>query len=100
MPASKIMLEKSFAVNYKAESVDIQGGKIVLDLDFSSKVYKNIDKNSLSASFRGMTAGQISQSVSDSLGDQVSKVQVHLWPFWVTKAPNSQKVIKIDLKFD
>jgi len=100
MPDSKTMLDKSYSISYKAQSVDIQDGKMVLDLEFSSKVYQGIDKNSLVSSFRGMTAAQINDSINNSFGEQVSKVKVSLWPFWVTTAPRNQKVINIDLKFE
>ena len=100
MPDSKTLLEKSFAVSYNPKSIDITGGKMILDINFSSAIYQSIDKNSLASSFMGMTASQINNSISDSFGEQVSKVKINLWPFWVTKAPRSQKVINIELKFD
>ena len=100
MPDSKTLLEKSYSISYNSKSVDIQGGKIILDLDFSYKIYQNIDKNSLISSFGGMTASQINDSINNNFGDQVSKVKVNLWPFWVTKAPRSQKIINVELKFE
>lgn len=100
MPDSKTLLEKSYTISYKPKTADITGGKIVLDIDFSSKIYQNIDKNSLISLFRGMTASQINDSINNNFGDQVSKVKVNLWPFWVIRAPRSQKAINIDLKFE
>ncbi|MEK7562530.1 MAG: hypothetical protein AAB509_02540 [Patescibacteria group bacterium] len=100
MPDSKTLLEKSHTINYKPKSIDISGGKMVLDIDFSSEIYQNIDKNSLSVSFMGMTASQINNSISSEFGEQVSKTKINLWPFWVAKAPKNQKVINIDLKFE
>ncbi len=100
MPDSKTLLEKSYNINYNQKSVDIQGGKMVLDVDFSSKIYQNIDKNSLVSLFMGMTASQINDSVDNNFGDQVSKVKINFWPFWVTSAPRNQKVINIELKFE
>lgn len=100
MPDSKTLLEKSFAMSYSPKSVDITGGKMILDINFSSSIYQNIDKNSLSSSFMGMTAKQINDSINSSFGDQVSKVKVSLWPFWVKEVPKTQKVIKIELKFE
>jgi len=100
MPDSKTLLEKSYSISYNPKTVDISGGKMILDIDFSSRIYQNIDRNSLISLFRSMTASQINDSVNNSFGDQVSKVKVNLWPFWVTKAPRNQKVINVELKFE
>jgi len=100
MPETKTLLEKSYSIKYVTKSVDISGGKMILDLDFSSKIYQNIDRTSLTSSFMGMTASQINSSISNKFGDQVSKINVNLWPFWVTSAAQNQKVINIELKFE
>ena len=93
------LLENTFKVNYSAGAVDISGGKAMLNLDFSSGVYQQIDKNSMALSVMGKDAGQISQLISDSLGDNVSKIKINFWPFWVTSAPNTQKAVQVELKF-
>lgn len=100
MPDLKTLLEKSYAISYTPESIDITGGKMVLSIDFSSKIYRNIDKNFLVSSFRGMTASQINNSINSNFGEQVSKVKINFWPFWVVKAPRNQKVINVELKFE
>jgi len=100
MPDSKTLLEKSFTVSYSPKSIDITGRKMILDINFSSAIYQNIDKNSLASSFMGMTEKQINDSISNSFDGQISKVKINLWPFWVTKAPRSQKAITVDLRFE
>lgn len=100
MPDKKTMLDQSFTVNYKVDTADIRGGKIVLNLDFSSKIYQSIDKISLVSQFKGLSASQIDNAISSSFGENVSKAQVKLWPFWVTKAPKTPKFININLKFE
>ena len=99
MPDGKTLLSNSFKINYSASTVDISGGKATLNLSFSSGVYQNIDKNSMSLSLLGENASQINETINSSLGDQVSKIQIKFWPFWVTSAPNNQNVVNIDLKF-
>jgi hypothetical protein len=99
MPENKVMLEDSLATAYSASVVDVSGGKATINLDISSGVYQNIDKNSLKISLFGKNSEQIKQVISNTLQDQLLDTQVKLWPFWVTKAPNSQKVVNIDLKF-
>jgi flagellar basal body-associated protein FliL len=99
MPDGKTMLDSSFNIDYSASTVDVSGGKATLNLDFSSGIYQNIDKNSIGLSLLGENANQITETINNSLGDQVSKVKINFWPFWVSSAPNSQKAINIQLKF-
>ncbi len=99
-PDGKILLDSSFNLSYSASKIDIPGGKMVLDSIFSSGVYQSIDKNSMSLSLVGKNAIQINKSVSSALGDQLSKVEVNFWPFWVFRAPNNQKAVNVTLKFE
>ncbi|MGA2418252.1 MAG: hypothetical protein ABSF55_03375 [Candidatus Staskawiczbacteria bacterium] len=99
MPEGDTLLNNSFKINYSASAVDVSGGKATLNLNFSSGVYQNIDKNSLSLSMLGENASQINQTLNNSLQDQMSKVQINFWPFWVTKAPDNQNRINVELKF-
>ena len=100
MSDEKTMLDSSYAINYKPDTIDITDGKMVLNIEFSAAVYKSIDKNFLSLNLKNMTGSQINDKITDSFGDQVLKVKVNFWPFWVTKAPNNQKAIGVSLKFD
>jgi len=99
MPEGKTLLDSNLKIDYSASTVDVSGGKAVLNLDFSSGVYKNIDKNSLSLSMLGENADQMRVTIANSLEDQVSNTKISFWPFWVTSAPNSQKAVNIELEF-
>jgi len=99
MPEGKTLLDSSFKINYSAGTVDVSGGKVTLNLDFSSGIYQNIDKNSLSLSMLGENANQIKQTINSTLGDQASKIQINFWPFWVASAPNNQNAVNIELEF-
>jgi len=99
IPEGKTLLDNSFKINYSASAVDISGGKLSLNLDFSSGTYQSVDKNSLALSLIGENANQIAQTINNALGDQVSKTDIKFWPFWVTSAPNNQKAVRVELKF-
>ena len=99
MPDGKTLLENSFVVNYSASKVDISGGKVILNLDFSAGTYQAVDKNSLSLLLIGKNVNQVNETINSNFGGQVSKTETNLWPFWVTSVPNSQKAINIELKF-
>lgn len=101
MQESETILDKSFTLTYKVNgAIDVKKGTGKVDLDFSSEVYQNIDKNSLSLSLRGKNPAQIDQIIDERLGDQITKIKVKFWPFWVVKSPQKQKAIKIELMFD
>jgi hypothetical protein len=99
-PDGQTVLEKDFKIDYAVNSADTSSGKMSLNLSFSSGAYQNIDQNSLALSLTGKSADQINQTISGNLEDQISKVKVSLWPFWVTKSPNNQKAVNIKLKFE
>lgn len=100
MSDSNIILDKSFKIEQSASSVDIKKGKATIDLNFSAGTYQTIDRNILVSQIRNRTSSEINQIINDNLGEKISKVKVNLWPFWVTKSPNNQKVIQVNLKFD
>jgi hypothetical protein len=95
----KTLLDSSFKMDYSASTVDVSGGKATLNLNFSSGAYQNIDKNSLALSLMGQNADQINQTITSQFGNNVSKVKINFWPFWVRSAPNNQTATVIELKF-
>ena len=97
--SEKDLLDDSFKIDYSASLVDVSGGKATLDLKFSSGAYQSINENSLALSLLGKNANQIDETIKGSQGDGVSKTKISFWPFWVTSAPNSQKAVHINLKF-
>ena len=100
MPDSKTMLTSSFKADYTVKSLDIDKGKIVLNLNFSSGIYQNINKNILIPLLTDKNSEQINEAINDRLGVEISNLKVNFWPFWVTKSPKSQKAVKIELKFE
>lgn len=100
MPDGKTLLDTSLKISYSDITVDIPSGKATLILDFSSGIYQNIDKNSITLSLIGKNASQINETISSRLGDQLSKIEIKFWPFWVTHAPKNQKVVNVILRFE
>jgi len=99
MSEGKTLIDNSLGVSYLASTVDVSGGKIALNLEFSGGVYQKIDKNALSLSLFGENEEQIKRTIGSNLSDQASKIEVKLWPFWVKSAPSNQNKIQIELKF-
>ena len=100
IPEDMSILESSLKEDYSLSDVDFNAKKMTLNMDISIQVYRNIDENHISLSLLGQNTEQINQSVNNMLGDSVSKVETHFWPFWVKKSPNSQKAVHIQIKFE
>jgi len=99
MGSDKTILDSSFSSEYIVKSVDIADGTVEVESNFSSGVYKTINKNSLGLALVGKTSQEITEIVKSNLGDSQVRVNVKLSPFWVKSAPNSQKAIKIEVKY-
>jgi hypothetical protein len=99
LPDGKILLDNSFKDDYSATAVDVSGGKASLNVNFSSGIYSDIDKNAVALSLMGKDANQINETIGSSLGGEVSKIKINFWPFWVTKSPDSQGAVNVQLKF-
>lgn len=99
MGTDKTILDSSFTSDYSFDDADIADGNVVISVNFSSGVYKTINKNSLALSLMGKSADGITETVNANLADPNARVNVKFWPFWVKTAPQSQKAIKIELKF-
>ncbi len=99
MPTGKTLLDGSTKVDYSSNVIDISGGKATLNLNISLGAYQNIDKNAIGLSLMGENAEQIKQTITNNMGDQVSKTQIKFWPFWVSSAPNNQSAVHVFLKF-
>lgn len=100
MPDGKTLLDSSLSTDYSVASADTSEGTMTLNLNFSSGTYKGIDKNSVSLTLAGKSAKQINETIKSILGEELSKTEVKLWPFWVSKAPKNQKAINVNLKFE
>jgi hypothetical protein len=100
MQDKKVLVEKSFAVNYGADLVDFASGKIIISSDFSEKIYDQIDTADLLLSFRDKNEREIRDFVKNNFQDKISNVNVKFWPFWASRAPANKNKIKVDLKFE
>lgn len=96
----KTILEKSLVLDYPPETIDLKSGKINLNLKMSAEIYQTINTQEMSSSFKGKSSNQISNIVYSGLGQELSRLKINFWPFWVKKAPKNQDRIKIELNFE
>ncbi len=94
----KKLLSETLRIGYQVESIDLVDGQIILNLDFSGEVYPDIDKTVAQQAFSGKTLFEIETFLKNQT--QIIKSEVKFWPFWIEKAPNDTKKIKIELELE
>lgn len=93
----KEMEEKSLKVDYKAEVLKLDLGKIDLSLDIVAKVYPKIDFLQLK---KGLAGKKVEETKIFLLSKpEVSKVKINLFPFWINRIPEDMKRIEIFYSF-
>jgi hypothetical protein len=88
----------SLQTNYSPESVDFNAGKIILKLNFSAKIYSDIDTNSLKQIIKNKTLTETKTILENQ--PKVEKVDLKPWPFWVKKVPDNLDRIQVQLSID
>ncbi len=93
--SKKKMQEDSLKINYKFYSIDWESKKIILDLDFSAKIYPDINENVLKKAILGKSLKETQILLASQ--PYVEKSEVKLWPFWVKKIPKKEGKIEVNL---
>lgn len=96
-PADKKLNQESLKIDYSLGKIDIDSGKIYLNLNTSAKIFSEINENELKGNITGKTPLQIRDFLN--LKPQIEKIEIKLLPFWTKKAPTDINKIKIELKF-
>lgn len=96
----KSLLKESVSTSYIPETIDIKGGKITINLKMSASEYQSIDKIYLIDLFAGKSINEMRDVAKLLYGDEVAKIEINFWPFWVNKSPRNQDRIKIDMSFN
>lgn len=90
--------EKSTTVKITPENVNLSSGKIMVSLDISTKIYTDQDLAKVKEGLKGKTAAETKAILENTA--EISRVDVKLWPFWVTKIPEDLERINIGLSVD
>ena len=92
----KKLLPESLTISYQVESIDLENGQIILNLEFSGKVYSDVDEVVLKRSFSRKSLLEINTFLENQ--PQIIGSETKFWPFWIGKAPDEPKKIKIELE--
>ncbi len=94
IPKDKKLQTESLKIDFQAESTDLESEKTVLNLEFSAKIYLDIDFSLLRENLKGKSLEE-TKIILENQAD-IIKAQISAWPFWVRKIP--QDIEKIELK--
>ncbi|MFH1401867.1 MAG: hypothetical protein ABIG40_02805 [Parcubacteria group bacterium] len=96
-PDKKIQ-EESMSIVYNFDSSDIKTGKLVLNASFSSKIYSDLDKKSLTQTLAGESLTKAREVLTAQ--SEIAKVQIKSWPFWTNTIPKDLQKIDVRLILD
>jgi len=99
LEADKTILDSQLKTEYTLGEIDAKAGKVSIVFNFSCGTYKTVNTDSIELSLLGRNQIQINEIVTKTLPDQITKVQIRFWPFWVYSAPKNPKAVLVDLKF-
>ena len=96
----KKIREETLKTKYAAESVDIKNGKAAIALKSSVLIYQSINGNYLADIFSRKAEENIKEIIELKYGEQISKIEVDFWPFWVRRAPKNREKIDVVIQFE
>ena len=88
----------SLKIEYDAETVNLETGKVILSLDISAKTYSDLDLVSLKNNLRGKSLLETKIFLENQ--PAITKTKIEFWPFWVRKVPQDIDKIELQLRVD
>ncbi len=98
IPQEKELVAGALTIGYSVKDVDLEEGRMILDIEMTSEIYSAIDEVSLKEAVKDKRPDEI-KSVLGSF-PEIDKVGVRLWPFWINKSPENADRVKISLILD
>ncbi len=98
LPEGKKLYQESLKIDYFAETINLDSGKIILSLSLTAKAYSDVDLSNLKNNLGGKSLGEIKIFLENQ--PKIIKVEVKLWPFWVRSVPENPEKVKINLRVD
>jgi hypothetical protein len=89
---------ETLKVNFTPESINMNLGQIVLNLEISAKIYLDIDVVSIEKLILGKSIKETQILLENQ--PEVTKVEIKPWPFWLKNIPGDIKKTSLNLSFD
>lgn len=94
----KKLQEESLEINHSLESIDLESGKAVLNLETKAKIYSDVNLTELKKALSGRSLKE-SKIFLENL-PELSKIEIKYWPFWRRKAPEDIEKLEIRMRLD
>jgi hypothetical protein len=91
----KEIVENSLKINYQVENIDWENKKIEVFLEFSVKVFSEIDLKILKENLRGKSQKEIENFLKEQ--PEILKFKIKSWPAFLKRAPKKIEKIKIKI---
>lgn len=93
----KKLWPENIKINFKRESIDFQAGKMILNVKIETKIYSEIETDSLLKAISGKSLAEAQILLKNQ--PQIKDFKIKLRPFWAKRVPEKIKRIKIDVNF-
>jgi len=88
--------EDSLNIKYSPETIDLEGGKMILTLDISSTIYTDFNKESFKREISGKTVAEVESILKSNFN--IKRFEINIWPPWPRKFPEDPRKIKIEVR--
>lgn len=97
-PVDKELYKESIKTDYSVDKIDIDNGKMILNLQITSEIFTGLDIEKIKADILGIAPLQIKDLMSTE--PSIDKVEVKLLPPWARTVPQDKDKITIKLNLD
>jgi len=94
----KKLYGESVELNYSAKKIDLESGNMNLFLEFSGKIYPDIDILSLKRALSNKLFNEAKILLENQ--PEIVSFQIELYPFWLKKVPENIDKISVKIKLD
>ena len=94
----KKLYGESVELNYSAKKIDLESGKMNLFLEFSGKIYPDIDVLSLKRDLSNKLFNEAKILLENQ--PEIASFKIELYPFWLKKVPENIDKISVKIKLD
>ena len=94
----KKLYGESVELNYSAKKIDLESGKMNLFLEFSGKIYPDINVLSLKRALSNKLFNEAKILLENQ--PEITSFQIELYPFWLKKVPENIDKISVKIKLD
>lgn len=94
----KELQDDSLQIKYFSKKIDLESGKIILEVEISAKIYSKIDEHSLKETIKNKKPDEIVRLLQGF--PEIKKTRIEIWPFLVRTTPEDLEKIFVKLVFD